>query len=116
MPPSLDPGPAMRLASGPVAARPLGLGRLVSRARARTAIAASWVVYVLVAGTASSLPAWVTRATSATSVSGDPATLVTATVRAPPWRAQSSVVTISSVAPDCDTATASTPRRSRSAR
>jgi hypothetical protein len=79
-------------------------------------MAASWVVKVLVAGTATSRPAWVTRARSATSVRGEPSTLVTPTVLAPASRAHSRVVTISSVAPDWDTATASTPRRSMLAR
>ncbi len=76
---------------------------------ASTASAASWVVNVLVAGTASSAPAAVTKATSATWVSGEPPSLVMARVRAPQSRAQASVSTISSVAPDCDSATASTP-------
>ena len=79
---------------------------------ASTASAASWVVNVLVAGTASSAPAAVTKATSATWASGEPPPLVMARVRAPQSRAQASVSTISSVAPDWDSATASTPDRS----
>jgi hypothetical protein len=86
--------------------------RSSAKASASTAIAASWVVKVLVAGTATSVPASVTRDRSATSVRGDPSTLVTPTVLAPQSLAHSRVATISSVAPDCDTATASTPRRS----
>ena len=73
---------------------------------------ASAVVNVLVAGTARSTPASVTRATSAASASGEPAPLVIARVRAPQSAAQASVSTISSVRPDCDSATASTPDRS----
>ena len=80
------------------------------------ASAASWVVKVLVAGTACSVPAWVTNATSASCASGDPAPLVTARVRAPQSLAQARVSTISSVRPDCDMATASTPDRSTRAR
>ena len=79
---------------------------------ASTASAASCVVNVLVAGTARSTPARVTSATSAASASGDPAPFVMASVRAPPSRAQASVATISSVWPDWDSATASTPDRS----
>ena len=79
---------------------------------ASTASAASWVVNVLVAGTACSGPASVTRARSATPASAEPAPLVMASVRAPQSRAQASVSTISSVCPDWDSATASTPDRS----
>ena len=71
---------------------------------------------VLVAGTASSSPARVTSARSAREASGESPSFVTATVRAPHERAQSWVATISSVRPDCDTATASTPERSTDAR
>ncbi len=81
-----------------------------------TARAASWVVNVLVAGTARSIPASVTNATSACAASGESAPLVTASVRAPQSAAQAMVCTISSVRPDCDRATASTPDRSSRAR
>jgi hypothetical protein len=66
----------------------------------------------LVAGTATSGPACVTRATSAASASGEAATLVTATVAAPHARAHSWVSTISAVAPDCETETTSESDRS----
>ena len=67
---------------------------------------------VFVAGTARSAPAAVTRDSSAVCASGEAAELVTASVRAPQSAAQASVSTISSVRPDCDSATASTPDRS----
>ena len=57
-------------------------------------------------------PGRVTSASSATSASGEPARFVMASVRAPQFRAQASVSTISSVRPDWDSATASTPDRS----
>ena len=79
---------------------------------ASTASAASCVVNVFVAGTARSVPARVTNATSAVSASGEPSPLVIASVAAPQSRAHASVSTISSVCPDWDSATASTPPRS----
>ena len=70
------------------------------------------MVYDLVAGTARSGPASVTSASSAAAASGLPPSLVIATVRRAAVGAQASVSTISSVRPDCDSATASTPSRS----
>jgi hypothetical protein len=86
--------------------------KLRAQADASTASAASCVVNVFVAGTARSAPASVRNATSAPSASGEPAPLVIARVRAPQSRAQAIVSTISSVWPDWDSATASTPERS----
>ncbi len=57
-------------------------------------------MYDLVAGTASSGPAWVTMAMSAASASGEPSTLMTAIVAAPPALAHSRVSRISCVEPD----------------
>jgi len=54
----------------------------------------------------------VTNVTSAASATGEPAPLVIASVRAPQSLAQASVSTISSVRPDWDSATASTPDKS----
>ena len=71
------------------------------------------MVNVLVAGTARSGPAWVTNATSAAWASGESSPpLVIASVRAPQSCAHASESTISSVRPDWDSATASTPDRS----
>src|SRR5580693_5149207 len=79
---SSGPASSDSIASGTAVSSPGSSG--APRPSPTTASAASWVVNVLVAGTACSTPAAVTNATSAASASGDDAPpLVIASVRAP---------------------------------
>ena len=80
--------------------------RAGSYAAAIAAIASIWAVTVLVAGTASSGPASVSRVRSHTPVSGLAASLVMPTTTAPARRMCAAVSTTSGVAPDWLSATA----------
>ena len=73
-------------------------------------------MYVFVAGSASSGPARTSRDSSEAWFTGEPATLVTASVRPPRALAISVYATRSGEPPDCETVTQSTSRRSGSAR
>jgi hypothetical protein len=68
-------------------------------------IVSSWAVTVLVAGTATSCPASVSRLRSQTWVSGLPGSLAMVMTVAPARRIRSAVSTISGVAPDWLSAT-----------
>jgi len=77
-----------------------------------SARASRHVVWLLVAGTARSTPAAVTKARSTALASGLSASLVTATVRAPHDRAQVATSVISSVRPDWEHSTTNDPASS----
>ena len=59
---------------------------------------------VLVAATLFSTPALRSTVKSAAAARGEPAVLVSAMVKAPLWRADWAIATMSGLLPDCDTA------------
>ena len=87
------------------AARSAAATNAESNAAAMAATASIWAVTVLVAGTARSGPASVSRARSHTCVSGLPGSLAMPMTTAPARRMDAAVSTTSGVAPDWLSAT-----------
>ncbi len=79
---------------------------------ARSASAASWLEYVLVAATASSGPAASGSTASAAWARSDSGSFVSPIVKAPPRRARSTYSSTSGVLPDCESAITVDPLRS----